>query len=137
MYGGLKVVKGQHVIFSKLNTNALPAILLPQFWIPMMLRFFSREEIERAHVRFYSDLFSKDPIDAVCNQICLSSTDKFLPSPQRDTCEGLLSLPELTDSLRSLNLGRSPGSDGLTTEFYLHFWNSLGPCYCVLLGNIF
>ena len=21
----------------------------------------------------------------------------------------------------------SPGSDGLTTEFYLHFWNSLGP----------
>ena len=24
-------------------------------------------------------------------------------------------------------MGRSPGSDGLTTEFYLHFWNSLGP----------
>ena len=88
---------------------------------------FSREEIERAHVRFYSDLFSKDPIDAVCKQICLSSIDKFLSPPQRDTCEGLLSLPELTDSLRSLNLGRSPGSDGLTTEFYLHFWNSLGP----------
>ena len=88
---------------------------------------FSREEIERAHVRFYSDLFSKDPIDAVCKQICLSSIDKFLSRPQRDTCEGLLSLPELTDSLRSLNLGRSPGSDGLTTEFYLHFWNSLGP----------
>ena len=88
---------------------------------------FSREEIERAHVRFYSDLFSRDPIDAVCKQICLSSIDKFLSPPQRDTCEGLLSLPELTDSLRSLNLGRSPGSDGLTTEFYLHFWNSLGP----------
>ena len=41
---------------------------------------FSREEIERAHVRFYSDLFSKDPIDAVCKQICLSSIDKFLSS---------------------------------------------------------
>ena len=55
---------------------------------------FSREEIERAHERFYSNLFSKDPIAAVCSQICLSSTDKFLPPPQRDTCEGLLSLPE-------------------------------------------
>ena len=71
--------------------------------------------------------FLKDPIDAVCKQICLSSIYKFLSPPQRDTCEGLLSLPELTDSLRSLNLGRSPGSDGLTTEFYLHFWNSSGP----------
>ena len=57
----------------------------------------------------------------------MSSIDKFLSPPQRDTCEGLLSLPELTDSLRSLNLGRSPGTDGLTTEFYLRFWNSLGP----------
>ena len=100
------MVKDQHVIFSNLNTNALPAILLPRFWIPMMLRFFSREEIDRAHVRFYSNLFSKDPIDAVCKQICLSSIDKFLSPSQRDTCEGLLSLPELTDSLRSLNLGR-------------------------------
>ena len=26
------------------------------------VKVFSREEIERAHVRFYSDLFSKDPI---------------------------------------------------------------------------
>ena len=88
---------------------------------------FAREEIERAHVRFYSDLFSKEPINAVYKQICLDSIDKVLSAPQRDSCEGLLSLPELTDSLRSLNLGRSPGSDGLITEFYLHFWSSLGP----------
>ena len=88
---------------------------------------FAREEIERAHVRFYSDLFSKEPIDAVYKQICLDSIDKFLSPPQRDSCEGFLSLPELSDTLRSLNLGKSPGSDGLTTEFYLHFWSSLGP----------
>ena len=88
---------------------------------------FSREEIERAHVRFYSHLSSKEPINAVDKQICLDSIDKFLYPPQRYSCEGLLSLPELTDSLRSLNLGRSPGSDGLTTELYLHFWSSLGP----------
>ena len=57
-------------------------------------------------MRFYSDLFPQDPIDAVCKRICLSSVDKFLSPPQRDTCEGLLSLPELTDSLRSPNLGK-------------------------------
>ena len=76
---------------------------------------FAREKIERVHVRFYSDLFSKEPIDAAYKQICLDNIDKFLSSPQRDACERLLSLPELTDSLRSLNLGRSPGSDGLST----------------------
>ena len=52
---------------------------------------FAREEIERAHVRFYSDLFSKEPIDAIYKQICLDSIDKFLSPPQRDSCEGLLS----------------------------------------------
>ena len=137
MYGALKMVRDQHVIFSNLNTNALPAILLPRFLDSNDVEVFSREEIERAHVRFYSDLFPKDPIDAVCKQIYLSSIDKFLSPPQRDTCEGLLSLPELTDSLRCLNSGRSPGSNGLTTEFYLHFWNSLGPLYYVLLSNVF
>ena len=70
---------------------------------------FTREEIERAHVCFCSDLFSKEPINAVYKQICLDSIDKFLSPPHLDSCEGLLSLPELTDSLRSLNLGRSPG----------------------------
>ena len=32
---------------------------------------FTREEVERAHVRFYSDLFTDEPIDAVFKQRCL------------------------------------------------------------------
>ena len=41
---------------------------------------FTREVIERAHVRFYSDLFNDEPIDAVFKQRCLESVEKFSPS---------------------------------------------------------
>ena len=61
----------------------------------------------------------------------------LFPPPLRGTCEGLLSLPELNDCLRSLYLGRFPGSDGLTTEFYLHFWYSLGPLLLRLAEQCF
>ena len=38
-----------------------------------------------------------------------------------------MSLDELTNSVKSLNTGKSPGSDGLSVEFYLHFKETLGP----------
>ena len=88
---------------------------------------FSSEEIEREHVRFYSDLFSSEPVDACCKQACLASIEKHLSASQQQSCEGFLSLQELTDSVKGLNLGKSPGSDGLSVEFYLHFWEILGP----------
>ena len=33
----------------------------------------------------------------------------------------------MTDSVKSLNLGKSPGPDGLTVKFFRHFWDLLGP----------
>ena len=94
------MMNGQHIIFFKheherVDRNSVTSILDSND-----VEVFSREEIEHTHVRFYSDLFSKDSVDAVCKQICLSSFDKFLSPLQRDTCDGLMSLPELTDSLR-------------------------------------
>ena len=61
---------------------------------------------------------------------------------QRDSCEGPLSLTELSNALKSLNLNRSPGLDGLTVEFYLHFWDVLAPLLlrvandCFLRGSL-
>ena len=88
---------------------------------------FSSEEIERKHVRFYSDLFSSEPVDACCKQACLASIENHISASQQQSCEGFLSLQELTDSVKGVNLGKLPGSDGLSVEFYLHFWEILGP----------
>ena len=54
------------------------------------------------------------------------SVDSFVGT-SRDSCEGPLSLTELSNALKSLNLNRPPGLDGLAVEFYLHFWDVLAP----------
>ena len=61
---------------------------------------------------------------------CLDSVEKLL-SPSQS--EGFLSSEELLNSVRSLNNGKSPGSDGLSVEFYLQFLEVLGPLIDVLL----
>ena len=100
---------------------------------------FTREKIECVHVRFYSDLFTDKPIDAFFKQRCLDFVGKFLSSPQRASCEGSLSLDELTNSVKSLNARKSPGSDGLSVEFYLCFWETgrLGPLLLRLSNQCF
>ena len=88
---------------------------------------FTREEIESAHVRFYTDLFSPEAIDSECKQTLLDEIASFLSDSDRDICEGTLALSELTASVKSLNNNRAPGPDGLTVEFYAKFWDLLGP----------
>ena len=51
---------------------------------------------------------------------------KTLNDFERDQCEGLLTNEEILSALRSLPTCKSPGSDGLPTEFYSAFWHSLG-----------
>ena len=42
---------------------------------------------------------------------------------ERDMCEGLFTLDELFAALKGLQTSKAPGSDGLSTEFYLCFWS--------------
>ena len=91
------------------------------------MKVFTREEIERAHVHFYTTLFSAEPIDLECKQRCLDSFTSFLPDSDQRLCDESISLLELTNSVKTLNQGKSSDPDGLTVEFYLRFWNLLGP----------
>ena len=52
---------------------------------------------------------------------------RTLSENDRLICECLLLLEELTQALQLANRNNSPGPDGLTVEFYLAFWSSLGP----------
>ena len=104
------------------------------------VEIFSREEIERAHVAFYTQLFSEEPIDEYYKHMCFDIIGSTLSPDERDSYEGELTLSELTSSVNSLSLNRSPGLDGLTVEFYCHFWHLLGPlllrvaCKCFRQG---
>ena len=55
-----------------------------------------------------------------------SSTLPQLSPHQADSCDGLLTKEECYAWLKSFSKGKSPGTDGLTAEFYLSFWKLLG-----------
>lgn len=66
---------------------------------------------------FYHKLFACEEVDPVCQQHLFSELDlKFSPE-ESASCDGLVSLDELTTSMKSLSLNKSPCTDGLTLEF--------------------
>ena len=97
----------------------------------------SREEIESAHVQFYTSLFSSEPIDDNAQSTLLSEVHASLSQLDRDSCEGNISLDELSKSLRTMNTGKAPGPDGLSVEFFIKFWCLLGPYLCQVIRCCF
>ena len=54
---------------------------------------------------------------------------------ERAGCEGLFSKDELFSALKGLQTGKTPGSDGLPTEFYLAFWDDLSDFLVLVLNE--
>ena len=42
------------------------------------------------------------------------------------TCEGKVTLEEISAALNKMNNGSAPGYDGITTEFMKFFWSKVG-----------
>ena len=76
---------------------------------------------------FYTRLFSEEAVDMTCQQHLFLQLNSKLTPEESLLCDGLISTPELTESVKSLALHKSPGPDGLTLEFYLRFWQLLLP----------
>ena len=49
-----------------------------------------------------------------------------LYKPEQDKLESPLRSEECYNALKECAKGKCPGSDGLSVEFYLHFWSLLG-----------
>ena len=49
-----------------------------------------------------------------------------LGEQEQASCEGLLTVEECREALNGMDTGKSPGTDGLTAEFYIAFWAVLG-----------
>lgn len=86
----------------------------------------SLPEIINAHAAFYTELFSSENIDLDSQRDLFSYVASRLSEAERASCEGPLTLAEATESLRRANRNKTPGADGLTVEFFSHFWDILG-----------
>ena len=93
----------------------------------------SQDEIEKAHVDFYSCLFSEEPVGVALQDDLLSSLQCELSSDQASSCEGQMTLDEMTFALKKMNSNKASGPDGLSVEFYVKFWDRLGPYLCRVL----
>ena len=76
---------------------------------------------------FYSKLYSStDPksldIENYLEKLNLYHT---LSETDSESCEGLITKEECEKALAKMNGNKSPGLDGLSTEFYKTFWNEL------------
>ena len=74
---------------------------------------------------FYKNLFSKDNLDLHVQESLIDDLEFTLSDYERVRCEGDLTKVELFVVLGSLQTGKSPGSDGLPTEFYRAFRQDL------------
>lgn len=93
-------------------------------------------EIRKLAVNFYTDLYDVETCDLECMSDLLSDLPK-LTNEQKESLDGQITFQEITEAMRQLSNGRSPGIDGLPAEFYQTFWNVLGSdLYEVLLESV-
>lgn len=96
----------------------------------------NQNEIREEQFKFYSDLYNKkqtheSDINFFNNNITkLSEEDK-------NRCENILSEYECGIALKEMKNSKSPGSDGITTEFYKLFWNDLKKHYVNSINHSF
>lgn len=80
-------------------------------------------EILNAEVNFYRTLYTSNNVDLDGITEYLDGVDiPVLDKAAAEQCEGQLTEQECYESLKDMKLNKSPGSDGLTVEFYRTFW---------------
>ena len=82
------------------------------------------EDIRNAQVEYFKNLFTskyKKPEnhdDLFTNVAKLDDNDK-------EKCEGVITASECEQILKTFPSNKSPGNDGISSEFYRFFWNEI------------
>ena len=86
-------------------------------------------------VDFYTELYRAGECDAQCAAELLQELPE-LSQAERTILDRDFSLEELRKAVEELTTGRAPGIDGLSADFYKHFWDCVGvDLYEVLLES--
>ena len=92
-------------------------------------------EIIKLEKMYYEKLYSKNNQhkNNIRNYLVNTNTPRKLTEDESAACNGYVTLEELENAVKNLKPNKSPGLDGLSSNFYKTFWQNLGP----LLLNIF
>ena len=83
-----------------------------------------QNEILTEQKRFYQSLYQKRPRIVATYPFYKKEIPK-LTEEEKYLCEGLMSERECQEAVKDMKNGKTPGTDGLTVEFYKIFWNDI------------
>ena len=88
---------------------------------------------------YYADLYVSKEMTCTRAEIdCLLSGITLLPRlAASDDLGSLITEEEVLLAIKSLHLGKSPGSDGLTTDFYKHFSADIAPILYTIFNECY
>ena len=87
-------------------------------------------EILREEKRFYENLYSKKAVFKSAQKVFLEENRQYinqLSNENKAYIDEPITPNEIASALKLLPNGKSPGSDGFTTEFYKMFWQQISP----------
>lgn len=82
------------------------------------------------------EFFREREIDVGEGEVFLQLFTQRVPADITQALEDPLTLGELEGALHRMNSQKLPGIDGLPVEFYLKFWDILGPVVLEVLSAI-
>ena len=88
-----------------------------------------QEIILRVEENFYKALYESSNINIASpesNTFFENELIKPISEENANICEGKTTKEECKKALNEMGTGKSPGSDGLTSEFYKCFWDEVG-----------
>ena len=93
-------------------------------------------EMVSAATDHYRTSFQEKEVDVGGGEIFLDLLTKQVPPDIVQALEAPLTLKELEGALCKMNKRKVPGIDGLPVEFYLKFWDILGPVVLEVLNAV-
>ena len=93
-------------------------------------------EMLHAATEYYRTQFREKEIDVGGGEVYLNPLTPRVPAVIAQALEGLLTLNELEGALGRMSRRKVPGIDGLPAEFYLKFWDILGPVVLEVLTAV-
>lgn len=95
------------------------------------------EQIQDEEYKYYSSMYNNVQTEEKDIDEFLKYVNKTLDKTQKEICDGKIDKTEILTALNSMSRNKSPGSDGLTVEFYMKFWSIFDDIFFQLFECIF
>ncbi len=84
------------------------------------------ENVMKRQVDFYKELYTSEEVSTEKGDLFLNGIDKSLCKESHDNLDKDISSKEALKALRLMARNKSPGPDGILTEFYQIYWKIIG-----------